>query len=235
MTLPERVAGATLITVGKFGPPGNTGKLTTTSVRVEEVLLGSIPSGKTLFVTYTSSLWLIPEIAAYPEPVAKPGSRWIFFLSDADVKQVAGTNYYTRAVGPHKYAHDGFELANDEMLQKVLKLTAVPMVTIADLLAHMKNYRGKRVEVAGYYKSSSEVSSLYQNQEDADALRDERALHIMPFVRSGYEKRVKFVKQGKVRIAGVFDYNVQQPELGVGHLNGWPARIVALELFEEIK
>jgi hypothetical protein len=124
MTLPERVAGSTLIAVGKFGPPGNTGKLTTTPIRVEEVLIGSVPSGKTLIVSYTSSLWLIPEVAAYPGPVAKPGSRWIFFLTDADVKQVAGTNYYTRAVGPHKYAHDGFELAGDEVLKQVRELIA---------------------------------------------------------------------------------------------------------------
>ena len=111
----------------------------------------------------------------------------------------------------------------------------VPKVAITNLLTHMKDYRGKRVEVKGYYKSGFELSALYQNQEDAKSFRDARALWIMPFVKPGHEKKVKFVKEGTVRIVGVFDYNVRQPDLGVGHLNGWPAQIVALELFEEIK
>jgi hypothetical protein len=124
MALPERVDAATLIVFGKFGPPGNTGKHTTTSVRVDEVLRGSVPKGKTLWVSYTSSLWLIPEVAAYPGPVAPHGSRWVFFLTDTDVKQVPGTNYYTRAVGPYRYAHDGFELAKDEVVKQVRDLIA---------------------------------------------------------------------------------------------------------------
>ncbi len=123
MALPERVAAANLIVLGKLGPPGNMGRHTTTSVKVDAVLRGSVPSGKTLWVSYTSSLWLIPEIAAAsPEDVAPHGSRWIFFLTDAHVEQVAGTNYYTRAVGPNKYAHDGMELARDDVVKKVRDL-----------------------------------------------------------------------------------------------------------------
>jgi hypothetical protein len=125
MALPDRVAAANLIVLGKFGPPGNTGKRTTTSVKVDEVLRGSVPSGQTLWVSYTSSLWLIPEVAvASPGQVAPHGSRWIFFLTDADVEQVPGTNYYTRAVGPHKYAHDGMELAKDDVVKKFRDLIA---------------------------------------------------------------------------------------------------------------
>jgi hypothetical protein len=243
MALPERVAAAKLIVLGKFGPPGNTGKHTTTSVLVAEVLRGSLPKGQTLWVSYTSSLWLIPEVAAYPGPVAQHGSRWVFFLTDTDVKHVRGTNYYTRAVGPQKYAHDGFELANDEVVRQVRDLIAegktktntVPRVAISNLLTHMKDYRGKRVEVTGYYKSGFELSALYQNQDDARSLRDAQALWIMPFMKPDHEKQVKFVKEGTVRIVGVFDYNVRQPELGVGHLGQWPAQLVALEVFEEIK
>lgn len=114
-------------------------------------------------------------------------------------------------------------------------MNAVPKVAITNLLAHMKEYRGKRVEVTGFYKSGFELSALYENQEDAKQFRDERALWIMPLVKPGHETQVKFVKEGTVRVVGVFDYNARQPELGVGHLNGWPAQIVALELFEEIK
>ena len=50
--------------------------------------------------------------------------------------------------------------------------------------------------------------------------------------KPGHEKQVKWVKEGTVRIIGVFDY---RPKLGVGHLNGWPAQIVDLELFEKLK
>jgi hypothetical protein len=51
MALPERVAAANLIVLGKFGFPGNMGKHTTTSVKVDAVLRGSVPSGKTLWVS----------------------------------------------------------------------------------------------------------------------------------------------------------------------------------------
>ena len=115
------------------------------------------------------------------------------------------------------------------------KTNAVPEVAITNLLTHMKDYRGQRVEVTGYYKSGRELSALYQNEDDAKNFRDKQALCILPFVKSGHEKQVKFVKEGRVRIVGVFDYNVWQPELGVGHNNAWPAQIVALEIFEEIK
>jgi len=112
---------------------------------------------------------------------------------------------------------------------------AIPKVAITNLLAHMKEYRGKRVEVVGHYRSAFELSALYQSQDDAKSFRNERALWIMPFVKPGHEKSVRFVKEGVVRIVGTFDYNVRQPELGVGHLNGWRAQLVALEVFEEIK
>lgn len=104
--------------------------------------------------------------------------------------------------------------------------------TIGDLLAHKKEYRGKRVEVTGYYRSAFELSALYQTQDDAKSYRNERALWIMPFPKPGCEERLKFVREGFVRVVGVFTYNHDDPSLGVGHLNGWPAEITTLELFE---
>jgi hypothetical protein len=123
MSLSNRVAEATLIVVGKLGPPGNTGKRTTTSLQVEEVLFGSIPANRTLLVSYVGTRWLIPDMVSSTDP-PKRGSRWIIFLTDKGVTQVEGTNYFTRAVGPHKYAHDGFELAKDEPLKQVRDLIA---------------------------------------------------------------------------------------------------------------
>ena len=103
--------------------------------------------------------------------------------------------------------------------------------TIEDLLAHKNEYRGRRVEVTGFYRSAFELSALYQTQEDAQSYRDESALWVMPFSKPGCEGRLKFVREGFVRIVGVFTYNLD-PMLGVGHLNRWPAEISTLELFE---
>src|SRR5687767_4873131 len=73
MSLQERVAQAKLIAVGKLGPPG--GQHTTTSVRVERVLFGTLLTNKTLLITYTGTRWLIPEIASRTH-VPRRGSRW---------------------------------------------------------------------------------------------------------------------------------------------------------------
>src|SRR6266481_4074206 len=62
MSLSDRVAEATLIVIAKLGPPGNTGRHTTTSLRVEEVLCGSFPTNKALFVSYSGTRWLIPDM-----------------------------------------------------------------------------------------------------------------------------------------------------------------------------
>ena len=123
MPLSNRVAEATLILVGKLAPPGNIGKHTTTSLQVEEVLCGSFPTNRTLFVSYSGTGWLVPDMVSKTDP-PKRGSRWIMFLTDKGVKQLDGTKYFTRAVGPHKYAHDGFELAKDEALKQVRDLIA---------------------------------------------------------------------------------------------------------------
>jgi hypothetical protein len=123
MSLEERVAQAKLIVAGRFGPRGIMGKHMDTSVRVEQVWFGAVPTNKSLFVSYTSTRWLIPEVASRTH-LPKPGSRWIFFLTDEGVKQPAGTNYYTRAVGPYRYAHDGLELATEDMVKHVQELIA---------------------------------------------------------------------------------------------------------------
>src|SRR5580765_3416751 len=72
---------------------------------------------------------------------------------------------------------------------------AVSKVAITNLLSHMKEYWGKRVEATGYYKSGFELSALYQNQDDAGSFRNAKGLWIQPFVKPGHEKQVKFVKE----------------------------------------
>jgi hypothetical protein len=111
-----------------------------------------------------------------------------------------------------------------------------PRVTITNLLAHMKDYRGKRVEVTGYYRSNMELSALFQNQEDAKNFRFTNSLWIEPMlIKPGHEKKVRFVKEGMVRVVGVFDYRIRQEGLGIGPDAEIPAQIVVLELFEKIK
>jgi len=124
MSLSDRVAEATLIVIAKLGPPGNTGRHTTTSLRVEEVLCGSFPTNKALFVSYSGTRWLIPDMFSRTDPPPKPGSRWIVFLTDKGITQPEGTNYLTPAVGPYEYAHYGFEPAKDEPRKEVRDLIA---------------------------------------------------------------------------------------------------------------
>src|SRR5207244_55777 len=122
MSLSERVSNSTLVAVGKLGLSTSMGgRITTASVKVEEVLFGSFPTNKTLFVSSKGTAWLIPEIVSRTSPPRR-GSRWIFFLTDKDIKQGDGTNYFTRAVGPYMYAHDGLELAAEETLKQVREL-----------------------------------------------------------------------------------------------------------------
>jgi hypothetical protein len=125
MSLEDRVAQSKLIAIGKQGPPGIFGKHVNTSVVVEQVLFGSIPTNMTLYVSYRSTLRLAPDLASQkPMNFPKGGSRWILFLTDEGVKQPPGTNYYTCAIGEHQYAHDGFELATEEAVKRVQELVA---------------------------------------------------------------------------------------------------------------
>ena len=126
MSLEDRVAQAKLIVIGKQGFPGPTGRRVNTSVRVEQILFGSIPTNMTLYVAYYGTLRLLPDVASRkPMTFPKGGSRWIFFLTDEGLKQPPGTNYYTRAIGQYKYAHDGLELASDETVKQVKELIAI--------------------------------------------------------------------------------------------------------------
>src|ERR1041384_600284 len=118
MSIEERVIQARLIVIGKLETWGIIGRQVTTSVRVEQTLFGSVPTNKSLFVSYSCTYRLIPEIMSRTH-VPKKGARWIFFLTDEEVKQRPGTNYFTRAIGPYRYAHDGLELATEEVVKQV--------------------------------------------------------------------------------------------------------------------
>jgi hypothetical protein len=107
-----------------------------------------------------------------------------------------------------------------------------PQVAITNLLAHREAYQGKRVEVSGYYLGFFEHYALYESKSNRSFTN---SLWIDPFrEQSGYRQNISGARsdfRGNVRIIGTFHY---RPDLrGVGHLNGWPAEITNLELFEK--
>jgi hypothetical protein len=122
MSLEDRVAAAKPIVVGKLDVlPG--GKHGSCEVTISDTLFGAIPTNKTLVIRYNSSSWLVPGMA----PPMKRGQSYICFVTDDAEPQNRGAGVYvTRAVGKNGsyYAHDGFELATDDMLGMVRALIA---------------------------------------------------------------------------------------------------------------
>jgi hypothetical protein len=95
---------------------------------------------------------------------------------------------------------------------------AVPKVAVTNLLAHGKEYNGKKVEVTGYYRRGFELSAMWDKQEDAKKLHIPMSIWVGRSVKQGYESKIKLIKEGMVRIVGVFHYGGEKPEQGVGHL-----------------
>lgn len=123
--------------------------------------------------------------------------------------------------------------AFDPLLAQHDNVDGVPKLTVSQLLANKNEYYGKRVSIVGFYRSGFERSALYETDDDADNFRDNGALWVMTFkIKPGYEPQIRQIERGLVRVVGVFSYNRKQTELGVGHLNGWPAELVQLELLE---
>jgi hypothetical protein len=83
-------------------------------------------------------------------------------------------------------------------------LTAVPKVAITSLLARKKEFKGRRVEVTGYYLSYFECSKLSQHKGDGD--RTSLWIHTWR-VKPGHKDKIKLVEKGNVRVVGTFDYN----------------------------
>jgi hypothetical protein len=103
-----------------------------------------------------------------------------------------------------------------------------PRVTITNLLAHKQEYRGKRVEVTGYYVVGFEWSKLSSTARAPD----KESLWIwVNCVKPEPGAKITEVEKGNVRVIGIFDYN----ELGSGHLNQYGGEIRKVELFEPLK
>jgi hypothetical protein len=224
--------------------PQQTKAPTVCEAKVLEVLKGP-PDLKTVtfcFVSYTA-------IARDASPVVV-GNKYIAFLCNvngkywvfegaAGVRPVATDYNESRTTEDGKMVTDTFDHTN--YLRTIRRFELLPKVSITDLLANREKYSGRRVEVTGYYESSFEYSGLYQRKEDSKIYIDgdkrfgalgaiHNGLWIWPVVKPGCESDIKFVKEGTVRLIGVFSF---RKGYGVGHFNGWPAQLSALELFEE--
>jgi hypothetical protein len=103
-----------------------------------------------------------------------------------------------------------------------------PKVAITNLLAHKQEYRGKRVEVTGYYVAGFEWSKL----STAPRAPNKESLWIwVHLVKPEPGAKVTEMDKGDVRVIGIFDYN----GLGSGHLNQYGGEIRKVELFEPLK
>ena len=103
-----------------------------------------------------------------------------------------------------------------------------PKVAITNLLAHKREYRGKRVEVTGNYVAGFEWSKL----SPAPRAPDKESLWIWVYhVKPEPGAKVTLVEKGNVRVIGVFDYN----ELGVRTFEPVWRRDPKVELFEPLK
>jgi hypothetical protein len=100
--------------------------------------------------------------------------------------------------------------------------------SVTNLLAHKSEYKGKRVEVTGYYLSYFECSKVSQQRGDSD--RASIWIHVW-HVKPGHEKQIEGVAKGQVRVIGTFDFK----DTGSGHLGMCAAEITDLELFERLE
>lgn len=110
---------------------------------------------------------------------------------------------------------------------------SAPKVSVKELLRNKEQWKGKRVEVSGFYVARFEVSALYESELDARSTQDAKSLWVDYYDEAPPGKgKLKWVERGLIRIIGTFDF---RPDLGSGHLNQWPARIKRIELVEPIE
>jgi hypothetical protein len=109
---------------------------------------------------------------------------------------------------------------------------STPKVTIAELLKNKELWKGKRIEVSGFYVTGFEISALYENEHDAKSVRDEKGLWVDYYDEVASDKsKLRWVERGFIRIIGTFDFRADS---GSGYLNQWPARVRRIELVEPI-
>jgi hypothetical protein len=105
-------------------------------------------------------------------------------------------------------------------------------VAIRELLESKEQWKGKRIEVCGFYVTGVEVTALYQSEVDAKNVEDKKSLWIDYYDEIPAEKaKIKWIKRGFIRIVGTFDFRVDS---GCGYFGQWPAKLRRIELVEPI-
>ena len=111
-----------------------------------------------------------------------------------------------------------------------LETNAVSKVSITELLRSKKEWKGKKVEIYGFFVSGVEVRALYENEAESNGTNDHKGLWIdFPTQAAIKTGKVKWVQRGFARVRGTFDF---RPGEGCGHLGQWPAKLRDVELVE---
>ena len=103
-------------------------------------------------------------------------------------------------------------------------------IAVTNLIERKQEFQGKRVEIKGYYWTAFEASQVSDGHVRGAATSSLWVAYYQ--VKPGSEEKVKWAKEGFVRIVGTLKF---RPGLGSGHLGGWPAEITDLEVFELIE
>jgi hypothetical protein len=124
MPLARRVQESKLIVVGKLQGSVTISKHQDSStVQIDKVLFGSIPTNRVLLVWYATDRLLTPGIASSTHRISRTNS-YICFLTFDHAKQTKTDTFQARAIGKGHYAHNAFELVTDAALKEVATLIA---------------------------------------------------------------------------------------------------------------
>jgi hypothetical protein len=94
-------------------------------------------------------------------------------------------------------------------------------------------WKGKQVEVEGFFVFMFERYAVYENESAARASKDKVSLWVDWHTQATSTKgKLVWPRWNYVRIVGTFDYH---PDEGVGHFGRWPARLRDIESVEVIK
>jgi hypothetical protein len=124
MPLARRVQESKLIVVGKLQGTVTISKhQDSSSVEIEKVLFGSVPTNRVLLVWYATDRQPNSGSASRAHQMNLT-NRYICFLTLDHSKQTKTDTVQARAVGKGHYAHNAFELATEETLKQVVTLIA---------------------------------------------------------------------------------------------------------------
>ena len=113
----------------------------------------------------------------------------------------------------------------------VLAPQSVQKVTMVELLRDRESWKGKKIEVVGYYVCRLETSALYESERAANEHDFDRSLWVDWWdVEPCRSEQVDWRRGGFVRIVATFDYEV----MGTGYAHLWPGKLRAIEVAESI-